>query len=393
MLDCDLLNTITNFKMNKFYFALSFVLCFPITSVTVAQSVDDIVAQAVAEADQASTATVFQTNEHVTNDQLSPEELKTIIELKFSPEKQYVEHSEFNAEKIQSIEVKDLNPETLIKALYPYEIIKNQNINNQEVLRNRPFFTISAEIHQWCGCTAQKTTSIEKFVIVPQKVIEFENITHEARYLVPIEHWNVENEMSDGALYSPTLELFLFQKTPQGTYQLITRTPEHYQALELTGDFHAFELIDQSYVDLKNNMGLIGQQRLGSFIENRSKYMGENFSQWNMISLKENEWIRAYYVGDASRDNVSFVSDADRAYKFSSELSLSREQNKDYFPVKIKYTGKVYDLAYEKLMDMNDQYVFEYEPNYKVYVYDQATLKKLLLKDQENLKILENKNQ
>lgn len=93
MLDCDLLNTITNFKMNKFYFALSFVLCFPITSVTVAQSVDDIVAQAVAEADQASTATVFQTNEHVTNDQLSPEELKTIIELKFSPEKQYVEHS------------------------------------------------------------------------------------------------------------------------------------------------------------------------------------------------------------------------------------------------------------------------------------------------------------
>jgi len=180
---------------------------------------------------------------------------------------------------------------------------------------------------------------------------------------------------------------------PQGNYQLITRTPEHYQALELKGDFHAFELIDQSYEDIQKNISQIGNERLGSYFENRSNYMGENYSQWNIISLKENEWIRAYYLGDARRDNVSFVSDTDRAYKFFSELTLSPEQKKDYFPVKIKYSGQVYDLAYEKLVDMNDHYVYEYDPNYKVYVYNQATLEKLLLKDQENRKFLENKHQ
>lgn len=246
--------------MKKFNFALSYILFCSIPFVTFAQSVDDVVAQAVAEADQMRKATAIQNNEYVENDQLSSGELKAIIKLKFSPDKQYVEHPEFNVEKMQSIEVKDLSTETLIKALYPYEIIKNQNLNNLEVLRNRPFFTISAKIDRWCGCTTQKTTSIEKFAIAPQKVIEFENIAHEARYLLPVEHWKIENEVNDGALYSPTLELFLFQKTPQGTYQLITRTPEHYQALELEGDFRSFELIDQSYADLKNNIGLIGQQ-------------------------------------------------------------------------------------------------------------------------------------
>lgn len=120
--------------------------------------------------------------------------------------------------------------------------------------------------------------------------------------------------------------------------------------------------------------------------------MGENYSQWNMISLKENEWIKAYYVGEARRDNVSFVNDADRAYKFSSQLTLDHEQNKDYFPVKVQYSGQVYEVVYEKLIDMNDQYTFEYDPHYKVYVYDQATLKKLLQQDAARLKVWERKN-
>lgn len=304
-----------------------------------------------------------------------PSDERMLIDFTFHPEKQTAQNQIFKADNFNRIELENLEHDNIVKVFYPYKIL-NKKISNISNLGHNNFSIVQAKYFVKCNCADGQELITENLAIAPQKIIEFKNMNKEQRFLLPVENWKVIENHDDVYISRPKLELFLFKKLENDKYQLITRTPFNYQAL----DFYKNSITpisESSLNEISSNIRAIGEDRIGSFFKIMGVHNGAKYSDWFVLSLKEDEFIRSYLLSEASED-TSGMFYSFKPHTFNSKISFIRLKGQSYYPIEIQYQGNKFYLSRYQLEEKNEVNKFEFDPNLKIYSYDQPTMQRKL---------------
>lgn len=127
-------------------------------------------------------------------------------------------------------------------------------------------------------CSGKIYTVKEKRLIFPKKIIEFQSLSGEKRYLLPIELWKVNEFDSEQTIEKPYIELFLFKKK-HNLYQLVSRNPPSYKGFDI-------DTFDNIANVLEKNITKFGKNTMGSYFEKVSSFMGyviPDIANWDIV--------------------------------------------------------------------------------------------------------------
>lgn len=311
---------------------------------------------------------------------LLPSDQQMLIDFSFHPEKQTGQNQVFKADDLKKIELKDFEPMNVVKILYPFETIEIGDLSTPN-LSKKIFNYLKSKFYEKCDCVDGKKLIEQNIYVRVEKVIKFKNINKENRFLLPVEVWKVYGEGGEAFLSSPKLELYLFKKIENNRYQLITRTPINYEGIGLYGSRDGFPS-EASLKELASNIRLIGTDRIGSFFKINEFKHGAKFADWNILSLKEDEFIRNYLLSNAGEDtNEVFYSS--HPHKYDSKLTIIPVKGKSYYPIKIQYKGNRFSISKYKLEDKNQTNILEFDPRLRIYSYDESTMQRILLENNQ----------
>ena len=303
---------------------------------------------------------------------------RSLIDFTFFPTKQTGQNQIFQADELKKIEVEDFEPHNLVKILYPFDNVEIKDVKFPNSSK-KIFNFLESKYYEKCDCVGGKKLVEQNIFVRQQKVIEFKNIQKEKRFLLPIEVWEVYGTGLDTLFTKPKLEMYLFKKIENNHYQLVTRTPVNYEAIGLyegSGKFPS----ESSLKDVASNIRLIGDDRIGSFFKIHEVKGGVSFADWNILSLKEDEFIRSYLISNASEDNSGMLYTY-HPYKYESKLTFLPSKGESYFPIKIQYTGNKFFVSSDKLEDKNQTNILEFDPRLRIYSYDRKTMQRVLLEE------------
>ncbi|WP_373350363.1 hypothetical protein [Acinetobacter bereziniae] len=311
-------------------------------------------------------------------------EERTIIDYTFYPHKQTGQNQVFNSDEMKQIELESFELKNIVKTLYPFEIV--QMNDSQFSHSNTKLFTaVEYKYYEKCNCVEGKKLIEKNIVVFPHKVIKFKNIKKEKRFLLPVEIFEMNGTGREIRITDPKLELYLFKQLKTGKYQLVTRTPINYEGID---SYEGFEisLSKLSVPEIASNIRLIGADRKGSFFRLYAiTNNGAQYSDWYVLSLKEDEFLRSYLVSNASEDTTEMFY-RPKAHKFDSKLSFIPVKGQSYYPIKIQYKGNKFIFSNYKLEDKNQINRVEFDPNLGIYSYDSPTMQRMLLEQRKIMK-------
>ena len=308
---------------------------------------------------------------------LLPSDEQMLIDFSFHPEKQTGQNQVFKGDELKKIELKNFEPVNVVKILYPFEIIEIGDHN----LDKKIFNFLKSKFYKKCDCVDGKKLVEQNIFVRVEKVIKFKNINNENRFLLPVEVWKVYGEGREAFFSNPKLELYLFKKIENNRYQLVTRTPINYEGIGLYESREGFPS-EANLKELASNIRLIGTDRIGSFFKINEFRGGAKFADWNILSLKEDEFIRSYLASSASEDTHEMFYRS-HPHKYDSKLTIIPVKGKSYYPIKIQYKGNRFSKSKYKLEDKNQTNILEFDPRLRIYSYDESTMQRILL-DESN---------
>jgi hypothetical protein len=290
--------------------------------------------------------------------------------------KQTGQNQIFNSDEMKKIELENFELQNIVKTLYPFDRIQMTDA------KNSPLFTaVQYKCYEKCDCTDYQKLIETDIVVFPQKVIKFKNIHQESRFLLPVEISTLYGTDSEAYIAHPKLELYVFKQLENGKYQLVTRTPLNYQGIEsYTGS--AISLSQLTVPEMASNIRDIGSDRKGSFFRLHGISHGAKYSDWYVLSLKEDEFLRSYVVSEASVDTTEKFYTF-KAYQFDSKLSFLPSKGQSYYPIQIQYQGQKLDLSSAQLKEKNQKNRIEFDPSLGIYSYDSPTMQRILLEQQK----------
>lgn len=305
---------------------------------------------------------------------------RNLIDFTFHPEKQTGQNQVFNSEEMKKIQLENLESEQIVKILYPLDLVEIPDAKNMASTK-KIFNFFNYKYYEKCECLGGKKLIQQNIFVRPQKIIQFKNINKENRFLIPVEVWDVNSVDEDMYLTSPRLELYVFKKIKNSHYQLVTRTPINYEGIGLHKS-SGILLIESSLKEMASNIRLIGEDRVGSYFKTYETQRGAVFSDWNVLSLKEDEFIRSYLASSASEDTHEMFYRS-HPHKYDSKLTVIPVKGKSYYPIKTQYKGNRFSISKYKLEDKNQTNILEFDPRLRIYSYDESTMQRILL-DESN---------
>lgn len=310
-------------------------------------------------------------------------EERTIIDYTFYPHKQTGQNQVFNADEMKQIELENFELQNIVKTLYPFDIV--QMNDSQFSYSNTKLFTaVEYKYYEKCNCVDDKKLIEKNIVVFPHKAIQFKNINKEKRFLLPVEIFEMHGAGREIRITDPKLELYLFKQLETGKYQLVTRTPINYEGIDSYEGF-ATSLSKLSVPEIASNIRLIGSDRKGSFFRLYGIANGAKYSDWYVLSLKEDEFLRSYLVSNASEDTTEMFY-TPKAHKFDSKLSFIPVKGQSYYPIQIQYKGNKFYFSNYKLEDKNQINRVEFDPSLGVYSYDSPTMQRMLSEQRKIMK-------
>ncbi|WP_436898040.1 hypothetical protein [Acinetobacter gyllenbergii] len=281
----------------------------------------------------------------------------------------------FNKNEIEKIKLKSMDILNIEKVLYQNRVSEGFKLPQETAARlNKiPYSIIWVDATKTDECSGKVLQVKEKRLIIPKKVIEYQNLSGDKRYLLPIELWKITESNKNVFFENPYIELFLFQQKGENEFQLVSRTPPHYDGFENEN----FDLI---YDELVKNITPLGLNRMGSYFEkvySLFSYPIPSIASWDILMLSEDDFIQNFAL-DLSRENTFTENVAENLrYKFSSSLKILAQKDQEYFPIEIKYSGTRMN-RYGVVKPNNKIVSLYFDQNKKVYLYNSLTYQILL---------------
>ncbi len=200
-------------------------------------------------------------------------------------------------------------------------------------------------------------------VALMHPVVSYVNMDREPRFLIIIEKIQVNK---DGLVISchactATADLYSFKRLPNGSFQLVSRTPKE---ADFSGSWGRMGLDGK---EISANIRPLGKNLVGSVFTNGYTGTGETSLWWEALHLPEDNFINSYGIGDAGGNN-SGNHEEDSPLNFSYEVKLSVLNNgAPYYPIRLTYTGDKPTENYDRIVDANFSEVVNFDPIEKKY--------------------------
>ncbi|MEN8281118.1 hypothetical protein [Acinetobacter gerneri] len=203
-------------------------------------------------------------------------------------------------------------------------------------------------------------------------VQRYQNLQGEQRFIVWIQIFDQEDgEINRGHPSRPVVEMYLFKKLENGTYQLLSQS---YPEMDISGSWGESHLEAQDFSKIKR----VGKNQMGFSYGGGYTSTGEA-SEWEyLIVLNENGWIQQYPFGFAS-SNAGAHEEQDPefgAYDISYKL-IADPQVSNLYPIEVLYTKRG-NVDWRKLPKNGTKEVLNFNIKKNCYVHSDQSCDRMV---------------
>ncbi|WP_436661072.1 hypothetical protein [Acinetobacter sp. P1(2025)] len=262
-----------------------------------------------------------------------------------------------------AVTVDDLGFKSVFRTFYPKMFNASmrdmqEEVDRYQALDDQDKLTDDFKLPQ-VGVNDAKTQYLA-FLYPPEP---YKNANNEDRYLVYVKKREIaqsfdEHDRPDGYGFSDTchacssgrVDLYIFKKNANGTYDLVSRSKNNLDYASTYGDV-ALDVKGLSHRIVKT-----GENEVGFFDTTfHASHYGATDNYLHLIRLNETE-VKGYLIAESSGDNSGSYGEDEQSplsYEYSSEYRTVEQPNVQDYPVEIKYKGDHYNEDKEKVEKFN----------------------------------------
>lgn len=255
----------------------------------------------------------------------------------------------FSTQEIAKVQIPDITFKYVMRALYPRQLV-NTYVRPDE---------LGDESYIGVGKPEKDGYST---VAIMHGPVSYLNQNQDLRYLVVVEKVKVNSE---GYLFGchvcgAKADIYTFKEI-EGGYQLLSRN--------LSSDIMSAKWgrIDFDLDQIDSNIQKFGKNLIGSYYQVSDTNHGEDSSNWYVLHLPEDGYIKNFKLAEAAYDNSGkYGEDSPLSTSFESTVTINESEN-TYFPVDVLYSGEKEDFNTDKIINMNGVRTFKFDEKTRKY--------------------------